>query len=72
MTAEEFASAALLMQERGIITKGHGWKQSLADKGGWTRTTIDNFERQGTRQVQTDLALAALLAGLGPYRRLDK
>lgn len=67
MTAEQFATAALLMQERGIIVSGHGWKADLGRKAGWTRPTIDKFEREGTKQIQTDLAISAILAGLTPY-----
>lgn len=67
MTPAQFATAALELQQRGIITSGHGWKTSLANKLGVTRTTIDNFEKHGTKQVQTDYAIAALLAGLEPY-----
>lgn len=67
MTPAQFASAAIALQERGIIVAGHGWKTSLANKLGVTRTTIDNFERDGTRQVQTDYAISALLEGLEPY-----
>lgn len=67
MTPEQFANAALELQQRGIIISGHGWKTALAKKLGVTRTTIDNFETGGTKQVQTDLAIAALLADLPPY-----
>lgn len=67
MTAEQFATAALELQQRGIITSGHGWKADLARKAGWTRPTIDKFLTEGTKQIQTDLAVSALLAGLVPY-----
>lgn len=67
MTPEQFSTAALELQQRGIIISGYGWKTSLANKLGVTRQTIDNFERDGTRQVQTDYAIAALMAGLEPY-----
>jgi len=66
MTPAQFATAALQLQERGIIVSGHGWKTSLANKLGVTRTTIDNFERDGTKQLQTDYALAAMMAGIEP------
>lgn len=66
MTPAQFASAALELQQRGFIVAGHGWKTSLANKLGVTRVTIDRFEKEGTRQVQTDYAIAALLAGLEP------
>jgi hypothetical protein len=67
MTPEQFKSAAIELQDRGIIVSGHGWKTSLAAKLGVTRQSIDNFERQGTRQIQTDYAIAAILAGIKPY-----
>jgi len=64
LTPEQFTTVVLLLQERGAIVAGHGWKTSLAKKLGVTRTSIDNFQREGTRQLQTDYALAALLAGV--------
>lgn len=67
MTPKQFSSAVATLQSLSIIPAGHGWKTSLAGKLGVTRTTIDNFERQGTRQVQTDYAIAALIAGLQPW-----
>ena len=67
MTKDQFAAAAAALQAGGVIPVGHGWKTSLAGKLGVTRQTIDNFEREGTRQRQTDLAIAALLAGMEPY-----
>lgn len=67
MTPEQFALAVKAMQAAGIIPDGHGWKTALANKLGVTRTTIDNFEREGTRQIQTDYAIAALVQGLEPY-----
>lgn len=66
MTADQFLQCVSALQDKGVIPPGHGWKTALANKLGVTRTTIDNFERQGTRQIQTDYAIAALLAGLGP------
>lgn len=67
MTPDQFAQAVKSMQNAGMIPAGHGWKTALANKLGVTRTTIDNFEREGTRQVQTDYAIAALISGLEPY-----
>lgn len=67
MTGPEFSAAASIMQELGVITSGHGWKTSLANKLGVSRPTIDRFEREGTAQTQTDYAIAALVAGLDPY-----
>lgn len=68
MTPEQFALAVKAMQASGIIPDGHGWKTALANKLGVTRTTIDNFEREGTGRVLTDYAISALLAGLEPYK----
>jgi transcriptional regulator with XRE-family HTH domain len=67
MTPEQFQRAISDMQGAGIIPAGHGWKTALASKLGVTRQSIDNMERGGTKQLQTDLALAALVAGLEPY-----
>lgn len=67
MTPAQFRQAVEALQSRGAIPHGHGWKTALAGKLGLTRTTIDNFERDGTKQVQTDYAIAALVAGLDPY-----
>lgn len=67
MTPTQFMQSVTALQDKGIIPAGHGWKTALANKLGVTRTTIDNFEKEGTRQVQTDYAIAALLAGLEPY-----
>lgn len=60
MTKDQFAAAAAALQAGGVIPAGHGWKTSLAGKLGVTRQTIDNFEREGTKQRQTDLAIATL------------
>lgn len=67
MTPAQFRSAVAAMQAAGAIPPGHGWKTALANKLGLTRTSIDNFERDGTRQIQTDYAIAAIIAGLEPY-----
>lgn len=67
MTADQFASAALELQERGIIISGHGWRSDLAGKMGWSLQTIKNFERGGTIRIETDYAIAALLSGVPPY-----
>jgi DNA-binding XRE family transcriptional regulator len=66
MTPAQFMQSVAALQDKGIIPAGHGWKTALANKLGVTRTTIDNFEKHGTKQVQTDYAIAALLAGLEP------
>lgn len=67
MTPEQFSRAAIELQERGVIPTGHGWKTALANKLGMTRQTIDRLERSGTKQMQTDYAIAALIEGLEPY-----
>lgn len=67
MTPNQFAAAASKLQEHGVVISGHGWKTALANKLGVSRQSIDNFEREGTKQLQTDYAIAALLAGLEPY-----
>lgn len=67
MTPEQFISAALKLQERGIIVAGHGWRSDLAGKMGWSLQTVKNFEKGGTSRVETDYAIAALLSGVGPY-----
>lgn len=66
MSPEQFMQSVAQLQLSGTIPPGHGWKTALANKLGVTRTTIDNFEKHGTKQVQTDYAIAALLAGLEP------
>lgn len=68
MTPEQFMQAVSALQDKGTIPHGHGWKTALANKLGVSRPTIDHFEREGTRQVQTDYAIAALVAGLEPYQ----
>lgn len=67
MTAEEFQRAIAEMKNNGIIPAGHGWKTALADKLGVARPTIDRFEANGTKQLQTDYAIAALIRGIQPY-----
>ncbi len=66
MKAPEFHSVVALMQERGIIRHGHGWKADLSKLTDWSRPRIDRYEAEGTPDKTTDLALSALLAGLGP------
>lgn len=67
MTPDQFRKAVEALQVSEAIPSGHGWKTALANKLGVTRTTIDNFEKEGTRQIQTDYAIAAIIAGLEPY-----
>lgn len=67
MTPDQFAIAVADMQAAGAIPPGHGWKSALAAKLGLSMQQIRNFERAGTNQVQTDLAVAAIVAGLEPY-----
>ncbi len=66
MTSSQFMQCVSALQSNGVIPPGHGWKTALANKLGVTRTTIDNFEKRGTQQIQTDYAIAALIAGLEP------
>lgn len=68
MTSDQFSRAVAAMQAAGAIPAGHGWKSALAAKLGLSRQQITNFERGGTNQVQTDYAIAAIVAGLGPYQ----
>lgn len=68
MTPDQFRGAVAAMQAAGAIPPGHGWKTALAAKLGLSRQQISNFERDGTNQVQTDFAIAAIVAGLEPYR----
>ncbi len=65
MTREQFAKAVERLQANGVIPTGHGWKTALAEKLGTTRQTIHNLSREGTKQTQTDLAISALVAGVG-------
>lgn len=67
MTGAEFAAAALDLQQAGRITAGHGWKSDLGRKIGRTRWRIDAYLEKGT-DITTDLAIAALMAGIEPYR----
>lgn len=67
MTPDQFASATLELQERGIIISGHGWRSDLAGKMGWSLQTVKNFEKGGTSRVETDYAIAALISGIPPY-----
>lgn len=67
MTPDQFKQAVRDLQTAGTIPGGHGWKTALAGRLGVTPVTISHFEREGTRQVQTDYAIAALVAGLEPY-----
>ncbi|MFN4124412.1 hypothetical protein [Pannonibacter indicus] len=67
MTPEKFTEAYLLLQERGIIPNGHGSKKALAELLGMHPRTVGDMLQFGTKQLQTDYAIAALLAGLAPY-----
>jgi len=67
MTPAEFAQCLADLKSAGRIRDGHGAYTDLANALGTSRETIYRFERDGTRAVQTDLALAAILAGLAPY-----
>lgn len=67
MTPEKFSEAYLLLQERGVIPAGHGSKKALAELLGMHPRTIGDMLQFGTKQLQTDYAIAALLAGVAPY-----
>ena len=67
MTGPEFLATAIDLQRAGRIVVGHGWKSDLARKIGRRRLWVDTCLARGTDQT-TDLALAALMAGLEPYR----
>lgn len=44
------------------------FKKDAADQLGKSYEMIRLYERDGTREIQTDLACAALLAGLEAYK----
>jgi len=67
MTAEQFARCLADLKSAGRIRDGHGAHTDLANILGVSRDTIYRFEREGTKAIQTDLALAAVLEGLKPY-----
>ena len=67
MTAEQFARCLADLKSAGRIRNGHGAHTDLANILGVSRDTIYRFEREGTKAIQTDLALAAVLEGLKPY-----
>lgn len=64
MTAAQFSRWLADMKSAGLIR----FKKDAADKLGKTYEMIRLYERDGTREIQTDLACAALLAGLEPYQ----
>lgn len=66
MTSDAFHATVTALQAAGRIRSGRGWKVDLADALGVSPQTIDNFVAHGTRQRQTDLALAAIMADLDP------
>jgi hypothetical protein len=67
MTADDFKGWLEAMQAAGKVRTGHGHKADAAALLGVTFDRISQFEKGGTAQKQTDLACAALLAGLEPY-----
>lgn len=67
MSADDFKAWLAAMQEAGKIRAGHGHKADAAALLGVSFDRISQFEKNGTAQLQTDLACAALLAGIKPY-----
>ena len=55
------------MATAGRIRSGYGAIEDAMRLLGVGRMTLHRFAKTGTRDVQTDLAMAALLAGLPPY-----
>ena len=69
MTADRFNHWLADMQAAGRIRTGHGHKKDAAELLGISLDRLAQFEKGGTVQKQTDLACAALLAGVEPYGR---
>lgn len=67
MTSEQFARCLADLKSAGRIRDGHGAHTDLANILGVSRDTVYRFEREGTKTIAIDLALAALMAGLKPY-----
>lgn len=67
MTSDEFNAAIRTLKATGALPDGRGWKTQLADLLGVSRPALNNFIAVGTVSKQTDLAVAALIAGLEPY-----
>lgn len=67
MTPMQFNQWLADMQSAGLIRSGHGHIQDAADRLGISRERVRQMMRDGTVQIQTDLACQALLAGLQPY-----
>lgn len=72
MTPDQFQQCLADLKAAGRIREGHGSYTDLANALGTSRESIYRFEREGTRAIQTDLALAALLKGIAPYPELNK
>lgn len=64
MTPDQFTRWLADMRSAGRIR----FKKDAADMLGKSYEMVRLYERDGTREVQTDLACAALLAGLEPYQ----
>lgn len=67
MTAHQFKDWLAAMESAGRIRDGHGSIQDVANALGLSREQVRKFMRDGTKQIQTDYACAAILAGIGPY-----
>lgn len=63
MTPDQFTKWLADMRSAGRIR----FKKDAAGLLGKTPEMLRLYERDGTREIQTDLACAALLAGLEPY-----
>ncbi len=63
MTAEEFNKWLADMSAAGHKTGD----RAIARMLGVHYNSVGHWQREGTKQRQTDLACAALLAGLAPY-----
>ena len=67
MTPTQFSNCLADLKSAGRIRDGHGAHTDLANALGVSRDTVYRFEKEGTKTIATDLALAALVAGLEPY-----
>jgi hypothetical protein len=64
MTGNQFNQWLVDMRSAGLIR----FKGDAAKLLGKTPEMLRLYGRDGTRETQTDLACAALLAGLSPYK----
>ena len=63
MTSDQFEQWLADMRSAGLIR----FKYEAADILGKSSEMLRLYQREGTREVQTDYACAAILAGLKPY-----